>query len=111
MDGTAGRGWCRLVVGITLGLALGLVLGAQSPGTSGSSELAHRRAVARFSEETAQERSSSQSYPVSHQRIGKHAANIHTGHRGNEGRPVEEARLGIKLSWSLTRAAGVLSPV
>lgn len=57
MDGTAGRGWCRLVVGITLGLALGLVLGAQSPRTSGSSELAHWRAVARFSEETAQERS------------------------------------------------------
>ena len=34
MDGTAGRGCCRLVVGRTPGLALGLVLGAQSPGTS-----------------------------------------------------------------------------
>ena len=57
MDGTAGRGCCRLVVGRTPSLALGLVLGAQSPGTSGSSEFVHWRAVARFSEELALERS------------------------------------------------------
>lgn len=55
MDGTAGRRWRRLVVGRTPGPARVGTRRAE-PRTSGSSELAHWRAVARFSEETARER-------------------------------------------------------
>ena len=124
MDGTAGRGWRRLVVGRTPGLARvgtrraeprdlrkfracplegsDALLRRDRPGAFGSR--------ARLQNPTGGVGESSPQIPPS--RLGKHAANIHTGRGVNGGRPMEEARLGIKLRWSLTwRAAGVPSPV